>query len=85
MEKSVRYSSAVSCIEGWFAAAGLVAQRTAYVQYLTERGYGTRTINVYFRCVAHFVHWITERGVGASQITKGSRRNNITWHVNCIR
>jgi hypothetical protein len=70
MAKSVRYSSAFRCIEGWFAAAGLVAQRTAYVQYLTERGYGTRSINVYFRCVAHFVHWFTERGVGASQITE---------------
>jgi integrase len=81
MAKPVRYSSAFKCIEGWFAAAGLVAQRAAYVQYLTERGYGTRTIKVYFRCVAHFVHWFTERGVGASQITEALIERFLDRHL----
>jgi site-specific recombinase XerD len=70
MAKPTRYPSTVKCIEGWFAAAALAPQCKAYVQYLAERGYDVRSIKSYFRSVAHFVHWLTQHRVHASQINE---------------
>ena len=47
----------------WFAKVGLDAHADAYIRYLTDRGYAPRTAECYFRSVAHFVHWTSERHV----------------------
>ena len=81
MPKPTRYPSAARCIEGWFAAAGLAVQCKAYVEYLTERGYGTRSIKSYFRSVAHFVHWLTRHQVRASQINEALVNRFLERHL----
>jgi site-specific recombinase XerD len=48
----------------WFATAGLEPHADSYCRYLTKRGYGQRTVESYFRSVAHFVHWISRQGIG---------------------
>jgi site-specific recombinase XerD len=54
--------------EEWLAAASLSSSADAYVQYLTERGYAAESIKGYFRSVAHFAHWLTQRGFRARDI-----------------
>src|ERR1022692_4768047 len=70
MVRHTRFRSGHRRSEEWFAAASLGATAASYVQYLTERGYAAESIKGYFRSVAHFVHWLTRRGLRASDISE---------------
>jgi integrase/recombinase XerD len=61
MVQRTRVRSGQRRSEEWFAAASLGSSADAYVRYLTERGYAAESIKGYFRSVAHFVHWLTQR------------------------
>lgn len=61
MVQLTRVRSAQRRSGDWFAAASLGATADAYIRYLTERGYAAESIKGYFRSVAHFVHWLTQR------------------------
>jgi integrase/recombinase XerD len=67
--------------EQWFSKAALAAQADAYVDYLTERGYAVETVERYFRCVAHFVHWLSERGAGLSDINEAIVNRFLDQHL----
>ena len=43
--------------------AALEAHADAYIRYLTEQGYAVPTVECYFRCVAHFLHWAVQQHV----------------------
>ena len=67
--------------EQWFSKAALAAHADAYVDYLTERGYAVETVERYFRCVAHFVHWLSERGAGLSDINEAIVNRFLDQHL----
>jgi integrase/recombinase XerD len=56
--------------ERWFAETALEAHADAYVHYLTERGYAAETVKCYFRCVAHFVHWLSQEGASLCDVNE---------------
>src|ERR1035441_6866400 len=68
MVQRTRVRSGQRRSEEWFAAASLGSSADAYVRYLTERGYAAESIKGYFRSVAHFVHWLTQRRFRARDI-----------------
>jgi len=41
----------------WFSASIFNASADTYIQYLSEQGYATQTVERYFRGAAHFAHW----------------------------
>ncbi|MFQ5410060.1 MAG: site-specific integrase [Anaerolineales bacterium] len=45
----------------WLAESTLGAHADAYLHYLTECGYATRTTASYLSCLAHFSHWFAQR------------------------
>jgi len=61
MPKFSRLRSGHILARRWFAKAGLEAHADAYIRYLTEHGYAVPTVECYFRCVAHFVHWAVQQ------------------------
>ncbi|WP_165848140.1 site-specific integrase [Paraburkholderia lacunae] len=65
----------------WFAKAALEAHADAYVLYLSERGYAAETVQCYLRSVAHFVHWISQRGVGLGDISESAITRYLACHL----
>ncbi|REE18333.1 hypothetical protein B0G71_1338 [Paraburkholderia sp. BL27I4N3] len=61
MPKCSRLRSGHILARRWFAEAGLEAHADAYIRYLTEHGYAVPTVECYFRCVAHFLHWAVQQ------------------------
>jgi site-specific recombinase XerD len=61
MPKYSRLRSGHILARRWFAKAGLEAHADAYIRYLTEHGYAVPTVECYFRCVAHFLHWAVQQ------------------------
>jgi len=61
MPECSRLRSAHILARRWFAKAGLDAHADAYIRYLTEHGYAVPTVECYFRCVAHFLHWAVQQ------------------------
>jgi site-specific recombinase XerD len=70
MLKSTRSSTHVQQTTDWFTGTVLSASANAYLQYLVERGYATRTIHGYFNSVAHFAHWIDEQQTSLEDINE---------------
>ncbi len=68
MVQRTRVRSGQRRSEEWFSAASLGSSAGVYVRYLTERGYAAESIKGYFRSVAHFAHWLTQRGFRARDI-----------------
>jgi len=54
----------------WFSGSELACSADSYVRHLSERGYASRTINVYLGSVAHFAHWCTRRHIGLAGINE---------------
>lgn len=68
----------------WFAKSVLGAVGDTYVQYLSERGYSSSTIDEYFRSAAHFAHWSKEQSVSRSDIDDGLIHRFVSEHLpNC--
>jgi len=65
----------------WFADTALCSSANAYLQYLTERGYATGTINGYFNSVAHFAHWSGEQQTRLSDINEGLINRFLEEHL----
>jgi hypothetical protein len=85
MVRHTRFRSGHRRSEEWFAAASLGATAASYVQYLTERGYAAESIKGHFRSVAHFVHWLTRRGLRASDISESVIDRFLDRHQGWLR
>jgi integrase/recombinase XerD len=56
----------------WFSGSELACSADAYVRRLNERGYASRTSNIYLESVAHFAHWCARRHIGLAGINEGA-------------
>jgi site-specific recombinase XerD len=81
MPKSTRARPGWNRSQAWFATATLGASADAYIRYLTELGYAEGTINSYFGCVAHFLHWLSRQRTGSREITAGRINRFLDEHL----
>ncbi|WP_176385995.1 site-specific integrase [Paraburkholderia youngii] len=72
MPKYTRIRPGHLLCEHWFEEAALRTHADAYVQYLIDRGYARETVECYFRCVAHFIHWMAQRGINLCDVSKST-------------
>lgn len=56
----------------WFSSSEQACSADAYVRRLNERGYASRTSNVYLESVAHFAYWCARRHIGLAGINEGT-------------
>lgn len=56
MSKFVRLRLARAS-QNWVSGSDLACSADAYVRRLNERGYASRTSNIYLESVAHFAPW----------------------------
>lgn len=77
--------SAYALAHQWLADSPLSNNADAYVRYLVERGYGTRTIEGYFNGVAHFAHWSRSQQVGLGDIDQALVNRFMDEHLQVCR
>ena len=65
----------------WFDEASLSPYADAYVHYLTGQGYARETVECYFRSVAHFLHWISQRNISLCHITESTVKDFLDRHL----
>ena len=54
----------------WYSGSELACSSDAYGRRLHERGYASRTSNIYLESVAHFAHWCARRHIGLAGINE---------------
>lgn len=81
MLKSTHSSPAQRVAREWFAKSVFSVHVDAYIQYLTERGYAARTIEAYFRNVAHFAHWSEGQRVRLNDFNEGLIHRFLDKHL----
>jgi site-specific recombinase XerD len=55
-------------IRGWILDGDAGSSANAYLHLLRDRGYARSTINNYLGGVAHFFHWLANKGVGIEAV-----------------
>ena len=65
----------------WFARAEVEVEADRYVRYLAERGYARDTVERYFRSVAHFVHWVSQRDVALCDLSESQVNQFLHVHL----
>jgi site-specific recombinase XerD len=67
MTKISRYKLAGGSTN-WFSDTDLAFNENAYVRRLLGQGYASRTVQIYFESITHFVHWCARRHIDLSGI-----------------
>ncbi len=60
---------------GWLEHSELAQYVGAYERYLAQRGYCRYSIQTYIYCIAHFAHWMTDRGLGVRHVSEDALQN----------
>jgi integrase/recombinase XerD len=65
----------------WLADSNLAFSADAYIRCLAERGYATRTIQMYLVSVAHFAHWCAAKRIGLIEINESAVQRFLYRHL----
>ena len=58
----------------WLSGSVFSSAADDYVSYLRQGGYRPNSVRLYLACVAHFAKWVSEEGLGLTQIDEEARQ-----------
>jgi len=65
----------------WLIESPLAPYIEAYKQYFIQESYSSKTIKLYYQCIAHFARWVTQSNLDIHHINEATIEEFINGHL----